>query len=82
MTLTLRHTVIGGETADGDYCVYEDGKAIGRIRLGTGLNGQHRWYWNVTVNDPKRTANGWEESFEEAKAAFRKAWERTSPTTS
>jgi hypothetical protein len=34
MTLALRKTVIKGETAHGDYLVLEDGKAIGRIRLG------------------------------------------------
>jgi hypothetical protein len=50
MTLTLRKTVIKGETAHGDYLVLEDGKAIGRIRLGHGLNGAMRWYWNVTVH--------------------------------
>ena len=27
-TLTLRHTLIGGETAPDDYAVIEDGRAI------------------------------------------------------
>lgn len=81
MTLTLRHTVIGGETAEGDYQVYEDGKSIGRIRLGVGLNGQGRWYWNVTVNDPERVANGFEGTFEEAKAAFKTAWNTKKPAS-
>ena len=76
MTLTLRKTVIKGETAHGDYLVLEHGKAIGRIRLGHGLNGAVRWYWNVTVHDPARTAAGSGETMDEAKAAFKKAWER------
>ena len=33
MTLTLRKTIIKGETAHGDYLVLEDGKAIGRIHM-------------------------------------------------
>jgi len=32
MTLSMRPTVIGGETAEGDYSVYRDGRLIGRIR--------------------------------------------------
>ena len=71
--MTLRKTVIKGETAHGDYLVLEDGN---RIRLGHGLNGAMRWYWSVTVHDPARTAAGCGDTMEEAKAAFKKAWER------
>ena len=76
MTLTLRKTVIKGETAHGDYLVLEDGKAIGRIRLGHGLNGAMRWYWNVTVHVlPEQRPVG-ERRWKKPRPAFKKAWER------
>lgn len=80
MTLTLRKTVIGGKTAPGDYVVLEDGKMIGRILSGHGRGNQPRWNWHVNINDPTRTANGWESTFEEAKAAFKASWEGSAPT--
>lgn len=76
MNLTLRKTVIGGKTAHGDYVVLEDGKIIGRIMLGHGLYGTMRWTWNVTINDPSRVANGTADTLDEAKAAFKAAWEQ------
>lgn len=82
MTLTLRKTIIKGETAHGDYLVLEDGKAIGRIHMSHGPNGSIRWLWNVQIHDPARTANGWADTMDEAKAAFKASWEQKGrPTT-
>jgi hypothetical protein len=45
-TLTLRLTVIAGETRPDDYCVYQHGRAIGRIRLAAERIGHnHGWDW-------------------------------------
>lgn len=74
MTLTLRKTVIKGETAHGDYLVLDDGKPIGRIYMSHGPNGSIRWIWNIQIHDPARVANGASASFEEAKAAFKARW--------
>lgn len=79
MTLTLRKAVIGGKTAAGDYVVLEDGRIIGRIMAGQGPGNTPRWSWHINVNDPTRTANGWESTLEEAKAAFKTSWERSAP---
>jgi hypothetical protein len=77
MTLTLRKTLIGGKTAPGDYVVLEDGRIIGRIMAGSGPGNQPRWAWHINVQDPTRIANGWESTFDEAKAAFKTSWERS-----
>ena len=79
MTLTLRKTIIGGKAAAGDYVVLEDGWVIGRIRFGHGHGNPPRWNWHINVNDPARIANGWESTFEAAKAAFKTSWERSAP---
>lgn len=76
-TLTLRKTVIGGKTAPGDYVVLEDGRVIGRIVVGHGPGNEPRWNWYVNINDRARIANGWERTFESAKAAFKASWERS-----
>jgi hypothetical protein len=78
-TLTLRKTVIGGKATPGDYVVLEDGRIIGRIMANTGPGNQPRWAWHINVQDPARIANGWESTFEEAKAAFKASWERSAP---
>ena len=33
MDLTIRKTLIGGDTLNDDYCVIHDGRSVGRIRL-------------------------------------------------
>jgi hypothetical protein len=33
MDLTIRKTLIGGDTLNDDYCVIHDGRRVGRIRL-------------------------------------------------
>jgi hypothetical protein len=74
--LTLRPTFIGGERVERDFCVYRDGRAIGRIREAherIGLN--PGWDWTINVPLPvTRSALGSAETLDEAKTAFRSAW--------
>ena len=76
--LTLRRTVIGGATINNDYCVFRDGRSIGRIREVTERAGFNPgWTWAVGVPLPIPTwANGFAPSLDEAKAAFKEAWAR------
>jgi hypothetical protein len=77
--LFLRKTMIGGKPAPGDYVVLEEGRIIGRIMAGRGPGNEPRWNWHVNVQNPARTANGWENTLDGAKAAFKKSWERSAP---
>lgn len=46
--LTLRRTVIGGDTLDNDYCVIHEGRRIGRIREATERGGFNPgWSWHI-----------------------------------
>jgi hypothetical protein len=83
MSLALRLTLIGGETAPNDYTVIDlaspsgfakagAGQPIGRIRRAAERNGEV-WIWNVTVN-MTGAPNGTADSLEAAKADFRAAW--------
>lgn len=76
--LVLRRTVIGGKALDDDYCVYRDGRSIGRIREAKERSGFNPgWTWAVNVPLPiPPWATGFQYSLDEAKAAFRAAWER------
>jgi hypothetical protein len=74
--LTLRRTVIGGETAPGDYTVIWDDLAIGRIFKQVGIGGSEAWSWSCFLpNVPQRSGHrGREASLDRAKAEFRAAW--------
>lgn len=72
MPLTLRLTVIAGETAPDDYTVIEDGHPVGRIRRAVERT-DVEWHWRVTVTLPGGPF-GTSAGFEPAKAAFRQAW--------
>lgn len=76
--LTLRPTVIGGETAEGDFTVIHDGREVGRIRKTQDLlHGTEVSAWNITVPLPMPAwCHGSAESLEAAKWAFRCARER------
>lgn len=78
MDLTLRKTLIGGETAEGDFTVIHDGRQIVRIR-GTfdHVSNKPMWSWNITVPLPMAAwSHGSADSMDAAKDAFREAWER------
>lgn len=74
--LSLRPTLIGGETAPGDYTVIWDGLQIGRIFKAAGVGGHEAWSWSVSLpNIPQPSFHrGKAASLEEAKALFRAAW--------
>ena len=74
--LTLRRTVIGGETAPDDYSVIWDGLTIGRIWKTIAVGGGTDWSWSCGLcNVPQRSGQrGRAGSLDEAKAAFRTAW--------
>lgn len=82
--LTLRRTVIGGDTLKDDYCVYFEGRSVGRIREATERSGHNPgWDWAINLPLPIPTwAKGSEDTFEAAKDAFRAAWERFYATLS
>ena len=76
--LSMRRTVIGGETADGDFTVIHDGREVGRIRKAEDhVHATEIHVWNITVPLPMAAwTRGSAESLDAAKAAFRTAWER------
>jgi hypothetical protein len=76
--LTLRRTVIGGDTIKNDYGVYFEGRSVGRIREATERMG-HNPGWDWAINPPLPVPPwcvGSEDTLEAAKAAFKTAWER------
>ncbi|MDX3971197.1 MAG: hypothetical protein QHD01_32015 [Bradyrhizobium sp.] len=74
--LTLRRTVIGGETVPDDYAVIWDGLTIGRIFKTVAVGGGADWSWSCGLpNVPQRSGQrGRAGSMDAAKAAFRTAW--------
>ncbi|MGW1422652.1 hypothetical protein ACWAT4_21360 [Bradyrhizobium manausense] len=74
--LTMRKTVIGGETAPDDYAVIWDGLPIGRIFRSASVGGADAWSWSVALpNVPQPSAHrGRATSLDQAKAQFRIAW--------
>lgn len=75
--LFLRRTVIGGQTAPGDYIVIWDDLPIGRIHKVPGVGGRDAWSWNCGLpNVPQRSHHrGRGSSLNEAKEMFREAWD-------
>jgi hypothetical protein len=74
--LTFRRTVIADECVDDDYVVYFDGRRVGRIVLATERDNP-AWHWHINPPLPILSlGNGSESELEDAKTAFREAWER------
>jgi hypothetical protein len=76
--LTLLSTVIDHHRAVNDFCVFHDGRSIGRIRKNTEGRG-HDAAWDWAINPPLAIpawGHGSAPSLPEAKAAFAGAWER------
>ena len=82
--MKLRSTTIGGEQLDDDYIVRADGRSVGRIRLSSARVSQAQvWIWCITVPLPIPTwGEGIASSLEEAKAAFKTAWDKFSAALS
>lgn len=78
MELALRPTIIGGDKIEDDFIVMREGRQIGRIRLATERSGHNPgWDWGITVPLPIQPyGHGSSNSLDQAKAAFRRAWER------
>lgn len=76
--LSMRLTVIGGETAEGDYSVFREERIVGRIRATEDhVHNTQVWSWSITVPLPLAAwCHGSAESLEAAKWAFRSAWDR------
>lgn len=74
--LSLRRTIIGGETAPDDYAVIWDGLTIGRIFKTVAVGGGAAWSWSCSLpNVPQRSKHrGRAGSLDAAKARFRAAW--------
>jgi hypothetical protein len=76
MSLALRRTVfLDGEKRPNDYEVRYDGRTVGRI-LRLRSTGRELWQWTQIDWGPSHGPNGGvADSLDEAKAAFRAAWE-------
>jgi hypothetical protein len=77
MTLALRRTVfLDGERRADDYEVRYAGRTVGRI-LRLRSTGRELWHWTqIDVRAPSYGPNGGvADTFEEAKAAFRRTWD-------
>jgi hypothetical protein len=83
MTLLLRRMVWpdGKYSMDPeDYQVIADGQVIGRIHR-SNSTARVKWEWGIHTEarrGPPRPWNGMADSLDEAKAAFKAAWERSS----
>lgn len=77
-TLTMRPTVIGGERCQDDYEVLWRGMSIGRIRRADASSQSELWAWTCWLGGRPCKADeaGGGASLDEAKAQFRKAWQR------
>ena len=78
MERKLRPTIIGGDNLGNDFVVLFEGRSIGRIRQAEERVG-HNPGWDWAINPPLPIppwGNGSADSLEQAKAAFRAAWER------
>jgi hypothetical protein len=75
--LTMRRTVIGGQTAPDDSDVIWDELSIWRIFRWVGVGGIDGWSWAVVLpNVPQGSEHrGGAGSLNEAKGRFRSAWE-------
>lgn len=74
--LSLRRTVMRGETLPDDYQVIWDDLAIGRIFKSVAVGGRDAWSWSCFLgNVPQPSSHrGREKSLDAAKKSFRVAW--------
>jgi hypothetical protein len=82
MALTLRHTPLEKSPAFvlADWQVLDDGKPVGRIyERHTPASPDQAWFWSITEYVEPRAGvsiSGTAGTFEAAKAAFRKNWDK------
>jgi len=78
--LTLRRTTFDGVVRPDDYGVWWRGRDIGRIHLTT-QSVPPQWVWaiNIAMAIPP-SCRGNSPTLDEAKADFRKAWDKFLPT--
>jgi hypothetical protein len=76
--LTLRPTVIGGDRLKNDFCVYLEGRSVGRIKLSENhVQRVDTWRWHINPPLPiPPWGNGSAPTLEQAKVDFREAWDR------
>ena len=77
MTLAVRRTVFAdGERRSDDYEVRHNGRTVGRI-LRLRSTGRELWHWTqIGIRAPSYGPNGGvADTFEDAKAAFRRSWD-------
>jgi hypothetical protein len=75
-TLALRRTVwLDGENRPNDYTVFHEGRKVGRIyRMNS--TARELWQWTQIDWGPSYGPNGGvADSLDEAKTAFRRAWD-------
>jgi hypothetical protein len=76
--LALRPTRIGGDRLQNDFCVYCEGRNVGRIMLAENhVDHTEEWRWHINPPLPVPDwAGGAACSREQAQTQFRAAWER------
>jgi hypothetical protein len=76
--LILRPTIMAGDRLKNDFEVFFEERRVGRIMLTVGSVGQNpSWDWHVNPPLPVPSwCKGSEPDLDQAKAAFREAWER------
>lgn len=76
-TLTLRLTAPNEPLRAQDWCIYENGNRIGRIRYASEVTNPVRWFWYTNLPYKTVPANqlGWAATLDEAKPKFRASWE-------
>lgn len=83
MELFLRPTVIGGDILKADFVVVYEDRIVGRIRLAEEREGSRGIVWDWMVTIPLAIpawCHGSAGGLDEAKAAFKTAWETFLPT--
>jgi hypothetical protein len=73
--LSLRPTIIASDKLENDFVVMQEERYVGRIRLAPERTHNPGWDWGITVPLPAPSwTHGSEDRLEEAKSAFREAW--------
>ena len=75
--LSLNVAFLGKLSRETDFCVFRDGRAIGRIRIAQGTPLNPDWQWTIDLPLPVPPwGHGSTKSLPEAEEAFAEAWER------
>lgn len=70
-----RRTVIGGQTAAGDYLVYRGRQVVGRVVPAPRITGGQPYQWSTKTDPPDRgRADSLEDALHQLREAVRARW--------